>query len=173
MKKYLLVLLILAIFSLVGCIDTSGPNYIESIDVYVDGELLEGKVQYYNQEQNKWLDFDDYKEKEKINVYYTFNVPLDKEIKIIINFYTPNTTMKEVKVVSSKNLDSNTNQTHFFDSEEKEDENTKVIITLEDFDGSFDVLKVPSWMGSNGIRYQGKKHPDGNYTILGVHFKLD
>ena len=172
MKKYLLILLILSLFSLVGCIDKGGPTYIESIDVYVDGELLEGKLQFYNQDQNKWIDFDDYKEKDKINVYYTFKVPLDKEIKIVINFYTPNTTMKEVKVVSSKNFDSNTNKTHFYNSKEKEDDNTKVIITLEDFDGSFNVLKIPSWM-ANGITYQGKKHPNGNYTIWGVHLKID
>ena len=172
MRKYLLVLLILSLFSLVGCINTSGPNYIESIDVYVDGELLEGKIQYYNQEQNKWMDFDDYKEKDKINVYYSFDVPLDKEIIIIINFYTPKITLKEVKVVSSTDLDSNTNLTHFYNSEEKENDNTKVIITLDDFDGSFNVLKVPSWMSDNGIKYQGQKHPNGNYTIWGIHFKI-
>ena len=76
-----MILLILSLFSLVGCIDKGGPTYIESIDVYVDGELLEGKLQFYNQDQNKWIDFDDYKEKDKINVYYTFNVPIDKKLK--------------------------------------------------------------------------------------------
>lgn len=172
MRKKLLILLILPLLVLVGCINRSGPNYIESVDLSINNELMEGRLEYFNEAENSWISFDNYQEKQRTQVYYTFDVPLNKDLKIIFNFYNPKITLKDVKVISSRNLYYNTNKTHYYYPEEKENDNTKVIIIIDDFDGTFNVLKVTSWLSDEGIKYQGQKHKGGNYTIWGIHLNI-
>ncbi len=169
MKRYLLIVTVLFMFLLTGCINRDGPCYIESVDVYVEGVLLEGYIQYYDKTENKWIDFDD-KTKNKMNVYYTFDVSLEDNIQVIFTFYNPKIALREVKVVYIDDFKSS--ETTFVFPEEKVEEHTKVIINIEDYDGSFGVLKVPSWLSDRGLKYQGKKHPDGNYTIWGIHLNI-
>lgn len=172
MKKILLILItILSLFVFVGCLNFSSSSYIESIDVYINEELQEGSLKYYIDTKNEWKLFEG-NIKEKLNVYSSYNISEGDSITIVFNFYNPKIEISVAKAVYSINLDSQTNETKHYTPEDKIGDYTKVIVEIELFDGSFNVIRIPSWLSDQGIKYQGKKHPDGNYTIWGVHFNI-
>lgn len=73
-KRLLFVTLICALPLMVnGCISTE-PVYVESIEVYKNGELLEEKLQYYD--GTLWVDYDN-KTNTKQKIYYSVDIRSD------------------------------------------------------------------------------------------------
>lgn len=169
MKKAYLAILITLFMALTSCINTDGPSYIDSIDCFINGELATGTVQYYDEENASWFDYNN-ANKRKLNVYYKVDVRLGDSVEIIFNFYNPKLMIQEVKAVFSKDFTYTYKTDHYF-LEEKEEEHAKLIINIGKFNDSFNVIRITSWMTNRGIKYQGTKNKDNNYSLWGIHFK--
>lgn len=166
-KSILFIFLISLMFLFSGCINTGGPIYVESITVYVGDELITGNYVYYD--GNNWQDYDGKTTKEKI--YYSVNVKKEN-IKVIFNIYAPNTTLKEVKLVTNTNLFYANNNTVFIkDNIEKIDGLYSCSFEF-DFTNEFNAISVTGFATNNGLKYMGAKNTENNFILWGVHLNL-
>lgn len=175
MKKHLTFFLIFLIsFFLTSCfgiVNHNGPIYIEKINLFIDNQLVEGKLQYFDSDKKIWLDYET-KIKEKKNVYYTIDISLEDNLEIEFIHYSPKLVIKETKIVTNNDFEPMSYNTINLMMEDKEGNYTNLNYTFKKIDGSFNVIKIPSWMTDKGLKYQGTNPKGTNYILWGVHLNF-
>ena len=169
MRKIMqLIVLSISVLLLNGCINQDGPIYIDHIDIYVEGILVEGTIQYYDGEV--WINYD---QPQKLNkgLYYTVDIEKGSNVEVVFYIKSPQMDVKEIKIVTNKNFESWSYNSFTLDTVEKLEELTKTNYLFESIDTSYNVIEIPSWLTNKGIKYRTLKI-DNSYVIWGIHLNI-
>lgn len=169
MKKILTLFIMALLFLLVGCSSDHEPLYIDEIRCYLDNVLLAGKLQYYD--GTNWLDYDS-SITEKTNVYYSIDLIKGSSLDIDFDIYSPDIEINDMKITISNNFIPKTYVSEWATINEREDKIVKAQYSFNDFDGSFNMIKIYGWLTDNGPKYLGAKTINTNYVLSGVHINI-
>lgn len=153
---------------LTGCISHGSPVYVDSIFVYQNDELQIGTLKYHD--GSRWIDYDnDAVTKEKI--YYSFDIT-DQNTKVVFNIYAPNTTLKDLRLLTNTDLNSSNNETVII-SDEIVQEGDIYVCTFEfEFTNDFNTISVTGFTTSDGLKYIGAKDEESYFILHGVYFNF-
>lgn len=163
----MVLILLFSLFFLSSCINIHKGIYLESVQVYVNDELVEGCYAYYD--GTAWQNYDK-KKKTKEHIYYKVDIQgWNNSIKVVFNVYSEE-IVTTFKMRKSFNDITNTSSL-FFEEEDVIKEGNIYTFSYEfDLSHTFNKITLTSYM-SNGIKYYNIK-PKKVYTLFGVYLNV-
>lgn len=166
-KTLIFILLLLSLVFLSSCYNDNKFAYIESIEVYVNDELVKGSYVYFDDNSLK-----DYAGKKKTNehIYYKVDVNgWENNLKVVFNVYSAN-EVSTFKVCKSFN-DKTNYSSIFFEEEDIIKEGNIYKFSYEfALSHTFNMITLTSYR-SDGIKYYNVKR-GMLYTLFGVYLNV-